>query len=443
MKKLTLVILLYTVNIVYGQLLIKFQEGVYSRGYIDNATLIIEPHGAYSLQTLILEYSDHSLFAGKKDLEIDHKFYLPYKSVINDFSIFSGDTVLKAVVVDHFTGYGLYNLKKTTSKHRPGLLFGDGDTWGFCLNVFPFNSGEIKKIKISYISPVKFEGTNAIVNLPYRLLNTNNSTKKPLSIIFKSFIGSNYEPKIYEDPNIVFTHWKDSLNYSYSSTYIQDITPYSGLNLKHNLYTFNGAFFEDGKDFEGISNFQLSLELKELFNVNKNTNGKKILIGLDLSGFSFKNLEVIKNNVNNLLKARLTNNDFFNMVIVGAEKISLLSDTWMQYNSSSVDSVLTIFNNSQHGKLINNIRKKKILVVGPPGSIKPEFYSAYIDINYADSYSNLNTSSADIILSNTTSSYGYGKFNDTTFICNGGKFISYRTYDNWPILPDLIELNFT
>ena len=47
------------------------------RGYIDNAVLVVEPHGGYIEQSLYLNYSDHGALAPSNNIEVIHRFELP------------------------------------------------------------------------------------------------------------------------------------------------------------------------------------------------------------------------------------------------------------------------------------------------------------------------------------------------------------------------------
>jgi hypothetical protein len=60
-------------------------------GYIDKATLVIEPIGGYVEQSLYLTYSDHNQFSGGTQPEIKHSFELPPSSVITDLWLCIGD----------------------------------------------------------------------------------------------------------------------------------------------------------------------------------------------------------------------------------------------------------------------------------------------------------------------------------------------------------------
>jgi hypothetical protein len=69
-------------------------------GYIDKATLVVEPYGGYSEQSLYLEYSDHGQFSSGQKVEIIHRFELPQGAVINDLWLWMGDSVMQAIMLD-------------------------------------------------------------------------------------------------------------------------------------------------------------------------------------------------------------------------------------------------------------------------------------------------------------------------------------------------------
>ena len=78
-------------------------------GYIDKATLVIEPYGGYVEQSLYLTYSDHNQFNQGSKLEIVHRFELPAGSVVNDLWLWIGDSVMQAILMDTWTARSIYD----------------------------------------------------------------------------------------------------------------------------------------------------------------------------------------------------------------------------------------------------------------------------------------------------------------------------------------------
>jgi hypothetical protein len=61
-------------------------------GYIDEATLVVEPGNGYSNQSLYIKYSDHGKLGGND--VVTHSFELPDGSVVNDLWLWIGDSVM-------------------------------------------------------------------------------------------------------------------------------------------------------------------------------------------------------------------------------------------------------------------------------------------------------------------------------------------------------------
>ncbi len=151
-------------------------------GYIDRAVLVVEPHGGYFEQSLYLEYSDHFVFHGASNVEIVHRFELPEGSVINDMWLWIGDSVMQAIILDTWTATSIYD-SIVVNKRDPALLKEKGNQYE--LHVYPLKSGSFRKVKINMITPVKWVGENALAELPFRMLNSDNNTVKPLEVLFR------------------------------------------------------------------------------------------------------------------------------------------------------------------------------------------------------------------------------------------------------------------
>src|ERR1035437_10408709 len=92
----TIVIFLISQNIFATNDLVARVPGNYTQApaYIQNVTLVTEPHGAYVEQSMYLEYTDHNAFPGSQTVEIIHRFELPEGSVVNDLWLWIGDSVM-------------------------------------------------------------------------------------------------------------------------------------------------------------------------------------------------------------------------------------------------------------------------------------------------------------------------------------------------------------
>ena len=141
-------------------------------GYIDQATLIVEPHGAYVEQSLYIDYSDHDQYSPDKILEIAHRFELPQGSVINDLWLWIGDSVMKAIMKDTWTARAIYD-SIVSIKRDPAFLSKKGNQYE--LHVYPLPAGSYRKIKLNFITPTSWLGETGTAILPFRFLSANNA----------------------------------------------------------------------------------------------------------------------------------------------------------------------------------------------------------------------------------------------------------------------------
>lgn len=98
---------LYTLAALTCSILGLFQEAAFAQltvgdptmygtkpAYIDNAKIVVEPHGAFTEQTMYLVYADHDAYPGDNDLEIVQRFTLPEGAVIDNLWLWIGDTLV-------------------------------------------------------------------------------------------------------------------------------------------------------------------------------------------------------------------------------------------------------------------------------------------------------------------------------------------------------------
>ncbi|MDP3684744.1 MAG: VIT domain-containing protein, partial [Ignavibacteria bacterium] len=140
-------------------------------GYIEKATLVVEPFGSYVEQSLYIEYSERNQFSSNL-LEIVHRFELPKDAVINDMWLWIGDSVMQARMFDTWTARGIYD-SIVAAHYDPGFLTKNGSQYEF--RIYPLAAGKIRKVKITFIVPTKWYGNQATAELPIKLLLSNNS----------------------------------------------------------------------------------------------------------------------------------------------------------------------------------------------------------------------------------------------------------------------------
>ena len=200
-------------NSAFSQLTVRTDSYGSKPGYIDNATLVVEPHGAYVEQSLYLSYSDHNQFPSSQ-VEIVHRFELPANAVINDLWLWIGDSVMQARMLDTWKARAIYD-SIVSKKRDPAFLSKNGNIYE--LHIYPLISGKFRKVKMNFITPTRWFGTDGTAELPLKLLKDNNASKKPVQILFREVERIWGQPALQELPLQTFTVLRDSGGYKYKS----------------------------------------------------------------------------------------------------------------------------------------------------------------------------------------------------------------------------------
>ena len=210
--------------------------------YIQNVTLVTEPHGAYVEQSMYLEYADHNAFPGSQTVEIIHRFELPEGSVINDLWLWMGNNVMRAIMLDTWKARSIYD-SIVSMKRDPAFLSRVGNQYE--LHVYPLVSGSTRKIKINFITPTKWVGANASCELPLRFLGASASTTLPVNLLFRIRDDIWGVPSVSEIPNTTFNPLIDTLGYVYKNALLSDIKQLLSFNLAFTTNFTDGAFFKN------------------------------------------------------------------------------------------------------------------------------------------------------------------------------------------------------
>jgi hypothetical protein len=407
-------------------------------GYIDKATLVVEPCGGYVEQSLYLTYSDHNQFMQGSKLEIVHRFELPAGSVVNDLWLWIGDSVMQAILMDTWTARSIYD-SIVVFKRDPAFLTKDGNQYE--LHVYPLAPGGQRRIKINFITPTKWFGETATAEIPLKFINSNNAVIKPLEVFFKESTDSWGLPSLLEIPQANFQHFVDTLGYHYKYYKIENTADLQSLNLQFKTSFTNGYFFSGYRIPSDHTYFQLGIIPGDFFNLISDTASHKYLVGIDLSGEHDKNLESLIPNIENTLKAALKPKDLFKIIIAGAGEVKQFSDNWLAAEPQAIDGVFNEFSTSNLADSIEINSFPTIVYCDNDASNGWQFpgieqYAAvqnYPNIETAANY----FSKADIIAAYR---HGYddeisvGTLNSLltpldTFFIHGGRLLSYYDFN--------------
>jgi hypothetical protein len=320
-------------------------------GYIDDATLIVEPHGAYVEQTLVLSYGDHHQFGNSPEVEVDHRFRLPANAVVNDLWLWISNICVRGRIMSTWSARAVYD--SIVQSHRdPAFLAKTGNT--FELHVYPFTSGSTRKIKLIFITPTLWLGSNAAAELPLKMLLDNNAGVRPLRLLFKVAEKVWGEPSVAELPAQPFGNWKDSAGCAYKAMDIADISALTGLTLGFSMQFPGGFQFTASTVPKDGTYFQFGFQPGSLFNLPVDSTAKRLLVGLDLSGTHCKKYATLLPAVKQLLASAARPEDSIRLLVAGANRVLPLHPGWIPGRADSINLLVGSFAVSDWGRQIES-----------------------------------------------------------------------------------------
>ncbi|MCU7497163.1 MAG: T9SS type A sorting domain-containing protein [Ignavibacteria bacterium] len=403
-------------------------------GYIDKATLVVEPLGGYSEQSLYLEYSDHGQFSPGQKVEIIHRFELPQGAVVNDMWLWIGDSVMKATCMDTWTARSIYD-SIVSMKRDPAFLTKKGNQYE--LHIYPLESGKFRKIKLNFITPTRWIGNTAATELPLLMLKSNNNKIKPLEVLFRTGQDMWGEVGFSESPNQTFAFLKDTAGYKYKLSTLTDISQFNSLKLTYNVNMQNGFYFDLTTGSDSLTYFQSSFQLKDIFGLSVDSTSKKNLIGIDLSGNKNKNYSTLIPELKKLFKTSLKSIDYFNIFVSGAGNTKKLSSDWIPATPVNIDNILDGFIQSKYADSIGQ-SKFPILTYCDNNSTLCWGFTDIESLANIKKFDNISQASVYFSKSDIIASYDQGREHVPSsmelpsilaaldaFFVNGGRFITY------------------
>lgn len=330
--------------------------------YMKDVTLVVEPRGAFTEQSLYIYYTDNGLF-GNNNVEIVHRFELPQGAIMKDFWMWMGNNVMQALHIDTWTARKMYDsIIHIPTNPDPGYLTKIGEQYE--LHIFPLRSGTTRKVKISYLVPLQYAQNKTIAELPFGLLRANSLVNLPLHILFRRTGVDTPLPSIYEVPQAIFVPKADTMGFSYFYTYLSNVGSYSSLKLTYN-FPFNfGTYFSSEKKKPGENYFELGVALNEMFNIDTARTPQKLMYAFDVSGDFSKNLGSQAINLRNLVSKSIRDGDSARIFIAGGNDIKELTNGWTPYSiiaGWNLQNMFVNYLNSSAGVAAQQVKKRKIL----------------------------------------------------------------------------------
>ena len=408
-------------------------------GYIDDATLVVEPHGAYVEQSLYLTYSDHSQYSYTSNLELVHRFQLPAGAVVNDLWLWIGDSVMKARMFDTWTARHIYDSIVTTKKD-PAYLTKLGNFYE--LRIYPLLSGKFRKVKLNFILPTRWFGVEGTAELPLKMLKDNNAPKKPLQLLFRQRDSSWGLPKLVELPQTSFAASMDTNRFLYRKATLSDISILASLTLGYNTSFAGGYFFSTNDVNSDATYFQIGFTPGPLFKLPIDSTAQHVLFGLDLSGGHNKKFTTLIPNLKQFIRSVSKPNDSIAVVVAGGGSIRSVGPSWKIAHSDTIIGILDRFAASDFGKSVGLLTVPHILYADNHAATCWQF-PGLTDLATYQNHTNLLSAIQNFSQAEVIAAYDHGfeqasqtQSNVTTiiakidsFFAQGGRFLSYYDYN--------------
>jgi hypothetical protein len=326
-------------------------------GYIDEAIVVVEPYGGYSLQSIYIKYSDHGKLGGND--VITHTFELPEGAVVNDLWLWIGDSVMQAKILERRHAQGLWDTI-TALKHDPAFL--KVTEKQFDLAVYPLISGSFRKVKIQIMVPTRYVGKNQNILLPYAFFAADNNSVTPLRVLFRTLDIKWGTPRFLEDSLITFPLTVDTLGKRYKAVTIPNIKQYSSLTMTCDS-RFADGWTSDFYKTAGATYFSFSMYEPEFFNPSFNVGQfKKSFIGIDLSGRYGVESTAFSQAFSSFFSSYMHAGDSTRIVLAGEGLMDTLPKTgWYRVDNTTAGTVQSAMAASRVFSAKNKAVKPRIL----------------------------------------------------------------------------------
>lgn len=405
-------------------------------GYMNRATLVVEPHGGYVEQSLYVEYSDKNQFSSwESRIEVVHKFELPKGSVVNDLWLWIGNNVVQARILDVWHAKKIYD-SVVSSKRDPAFLSKKGDQYE--LRIFPMTGGQIRKIKMNFITPTQWIGNQATAELPIKFLNANNGSVKPVDVLFRTKEEVWGKPAIMEYAYQNYESLKDTMNYQYKRFNIANTAGNSTLTLLFKTDFTGGYFYESNEVKKDLTYYQIGVLPSKFFEAGPDTAKHKVLIGIDLSGKAKKNYDQVFTNIKTTLKSALRATDKFNIFLAGAGMVKIIGTNDLYATAENIDSLISLANRSP---IMDSLKLRGNILFCDKSALASWSFPNIANIAWTTNFANIKTASNSFYKADAIAAYEYGyeyplsemeayiiKEKIDSLMNRGGRFITY--YDN-------------
>jgi hypothetical protein len=317
-------------------------------GQIDSAAITIRPKGLYAEVGYYLTYSAKSTsFTSSKDtLEVQQYFNLPKDVLVSDSWLWFRDIIIRAKIIDRWTASTIYN-NIVGQRSDPSILSKNGPT-NYEFRIFPMAGNETRRIKLTFLVPMRWQGSKANLELPLQIITQSNVLPKLNIRVFENADWKN--PRLVDVPTFQFATQTDSLGKTLGG--IVDLTSFRSapnLKLTYDAPVKNGVFLSQYPTNASEGFYQLLLyphQVADLLIANR-----KILVAVDYNTAN-TNIQqnTVLNNVKENLRSTLADKDSFNLIFSKLNPTPL-SNSW--FSTAQLDSVFSTLNTSSFSNISN------------------------------------------------------------------------------------------
>lgn len=296
--------------------------------------------------TFKMSIYDENKLTSNSQYELVYNFSLPDNSYIKDSWLWVDDTLVIASIKDIWTANSIYEGIVNRRKDPSILQKKDGQKNDYILKVYPYLKNKPRKVKISYC--VYNEYKNGLFVSKFPIVNMLNIRYG------ESF--KDYDLKINLNNKIEFqslTHF--DLGTIYSDSFIQkdnSLNLLTRLNLNNNnsyaTLTFkpkmeNGFFYNINEhNITKDKYYEFLLDVGSL--QTQNINNKYIFIidfNQDKTNINFKINDISNGSlievISSFIRNNLSSNDKFNIINSSTRELTMLSNTWLDYNPDNLN----------------------------------------------------------------------------------------------------------
>ena len=317
-------------------------------GQIDSAAITVRPKGLYAEVGYYLTYSAKSTpFTSSKDtLEVQHYFNLSKDVMVADSWLWFQDFIIRAKIIDRWTASTIYN-NIVGRRQDPSIFLKNGQT-NYELRIYPMVGNQSRRVKLTFLIPMRWQGTKATLDLPLQLIFQSNVLPKLNVRIFEEAEWKN--PRLADVPTFQFSNQTDTLGKTLGGWVdLTNLKSVPNLKLSYDSPAKNGYYLSRLPVNANEGFYQLMLlphQVADLQNANR-----KVLVALDynVANTSIQQ-SVVLNNLKENLRATLTEKDSFNLIFSKLNPTPL-SNLW--FSAAQLDSVFATLNNSSFSNISN------------------------------------------------------------------------------------------